>query len=64
MLNIPVIKIANELVIKNHTTTNPAGLGLDGTPKSTLGSILIIETSIARVMNHVVRIKRLNVIFL
>jgi hypothetical protein len=25
---------------------------------------LIIETSIARVMNHVVRTKRLNVIFL
>jgi hypothetical protein len=54
-VNIPAINIANELVIKNHITTNPAGLGWCGTLKSTLGSIFIIESSIAIVMNHVVR---------
>jgi hypothetical protein len=63
-VNIPAIKIANELVIKNHITTNPAGLGWCGTLKSALGSILIIETSIARVMNHTVRTNRLKDIFL
>ena len=55
MLNIPAIKIANELVIKNHAITNPAGLGWVGILKFALGSIFIIETSIARVKNQVVR---------
>jgi hypothetical protein len=63
-VNIPTIKIANELVIKYHITTNPAGLGRCVTLKSTFGPILIIEISIARVMNHTVRTNRLKDIFL